>query len=43
MAVTERLLTVSDLCRLLHVREPTLYAWRCDGKGPPCLRVGKGI
>ena len=37
----EPLMTAKQLSTYLGVPPSTIYAWRLDGNGPPCIRLGK--
>jgi excisionase family DNA binding protein len=43
MNVEERLLSPSDVARLLDVPVATLYAWRYRSSGPRAVRVGRHL
>jgi excisionase family DNA binding protein len=38
---TNRLLSTSELARLLGVPVPTVYGWQTRGKGSPAYRLGR--
>ncbi len=40
---TESLIRPTDLAELLGVPVATLANWRCAGKGPPFLKVGRYV
>ena len=37
------LLTVPEVARLLRVSRWTLWEWRRNGAGPPCVRLSRGV
>jgi excisionase family DNA binding protein len=39
----EDLLTEQDAAELLQVPLPTLRRWQREGKGPPCLHIGRQV
>lgn len=39
----EPLMTIDDVAEFLGIPRQTLYAWRCEGKGPRAHRVGKHL
>ena len=39
----EDLLTEQDAADLLQVPLSTLRRWRREGKGPPCLKIGRQV
>jgi excisionase family DNA binding protein len=43
MGDDEGLLTEQDAAELLQVQLPTLRRWQREGKGPPCLEIGRQV
>lgn len=43
MGDDEGLLTEQDAAELLQVPLSTLRGWRREGKGPPCLKIGRQV
>jgi len=43
MGDDEGLLTEQDAAELLQVPLSTLRRWQREGKGPPCLRIGRQV
>ncbi len=41
--ITESLIRPTDLAELIGVPVATLANWRCAGKGPPFLKVGRHV
>jgi len=39
----DRLLRPRDAAAMLGLAEPTLRAWRCQGRGPQYVRIGRNI
>jgi predicted DNA-binding transcriptional regulator AlpA len=39
----EELLDVAETAKLLRQKEATLAAWRCHGRGPQYLKIGRSI
>ena len=41
--MTTELLTTEELAAFLKVPRATIYGWRYEGGGPPCLKIGRHL
>jgi predicted DNA-binding transcriptional regulator AlpA len=41
--MSDRRITLKELADRWSIKPATLYQWRWEGKGPPCIKVGRSV